>query len=432
MVSKKRSPKIVSILKPLSPTDLGDTLVYEHLAGSVRKNEPFEQDRIDDVLEAEPHSIEEESAARQLAYHYLLKTAHQALNADSEKKKALWLDRYTKASIELFGAPSKKRAKALLAQQIYQFQAYRNNPHVNQEKLEEYLSWAENKADLGEAVHFERHEEDSMKELLDGIENYLEERYGTAIDVFDEKHDDKNSSADIKKKMDTALTKLVSIEPLFEQWQPKIIPNKDVISVDAETKTIQIGENRAQMTNLELKGLFCHEILVHALRSINGSKLDENLKFGLPDYLDSEEGLGTLFEYAITKQLPEKNADRYIDTAIALGVLGERMIPRLELLEYVGLRQEIRDQASGVQDEASSEIKTRAHVNRIYRGTPGEDLVGVFTKDIVYQEGFDSITAYIFDQLKEGKQIDEIFDFVLQGKFNPTSEKEVAYVSQMY
>ena len=432
MTSKKRSPKILSILKPLSPTDLGDSLAYEHLEKTIEKNEPFEQDRIDELLEAEPHSIEEESAARQLAYHYLLKTAHQALNADTEKNQTLWLDRYTKASIELFGSPGKKRAQALLAQQINQFKSYKNNPLVDRKLLETYLSWAEGKINAQHTVKYEQHEDDSMNELLGDIENYLEDRYSNALEIFDVANEHQNNADGIKKKMDEALVRLEDSEPLFKQWQSKILPNKDVISVDAETKTIQIGENRVHMSNLELKGLFCHEILVHALRSINGSKIDENLQFGLPSYLDTEEGLGTLFEYAITKQLPEKNADRYIDIAIALGILGDKMVPRLELLNYVELRQKIRDEVSGGYEKKGAQIKSRAHVNRIYRGTPGEEKVGVFTKDIVYQEGFDAITTYIFDQQKEGKRIPEILDYILQGKFNPTSYKEVAYVSRMY
>jgi len=83
--------------------------------------------------------------------------------------------------------------------------------------------------------------------------------------------------------------------------------------------------------------------------------------------------------------------------------------------------------------QSEAETKARAHVNRIYRGTPGtEDAIGVFTKDIVYQDGFDAICSYMLDRLDAGDTIDEIIDFVMIGKFNPTSEKEVAYVAKMY
>jgi len=429
-----KAPKIISILKPLTPTDLGDSLEYKFLEETVEKNEPYEQSRLDEVLSAQPHSIEEKTATRQLAYHYLLKTAHNAMNAPSESLQTHWLDRYTQASIEIFGTPLKKRANQLLNEHIQQFEALKNIEQVDQVLLDEYLNWLKSKRSSDTRASCEEHETESLKPLLDNISEFLHSRYSAALDVFtNENIEERMTVAQAREKIETALTKLNDIEPGFSSWKVKIISNKDVISVDPETKTLQLGKNRAPMTKSELKGLFCHELLVHALRSINGAKIDENLAFGLPDYLDTEEGLGTLFEYAITKQMPEKNADRYIDIAIALGTLGETMVPRPELMQYVVMRETLRSQTDLNYTQSEAETKARAHVNRIYRGTPGtEDAIGVFTKDIVYQDGFDAICSYMLDRLDAGDTIDEIIDFVMIGKFNPTSEKEVAYVAKMY
>jgi hypothetical protein len=429
-----KAPKIISILKPLTPTDLGDSLEYEFLEETVEKNEPYEQSRLEEVLSAQPHSIEEQTATRQLAYHYLLKTAHNAMNASSESSQARLLDRFTQASIEIFGAPLKKRANQLLSEHIQQFEAFKNSEQVDQVLLEEYLAWLESKRSSDTQANNEEHEVESIENLLVDISGYLYKHYSGALDVFtDENIDEKKTIVEAKEKIETALEKLKAIEPGFSSWKVKIISNKDVISVDPETKTLQLGKNRAAMTNSELKGLFCHELLVHALRSINGAKIDESLAFGLPDYLDTEEGLGTLFEYAITRQMPEKNADRYIDIAIALGTLGETMVPRPELMQYVVMRETLRSQIDVNYAQSEVETKARAHVNRIYRGTPGtEDAIGVFTKDIVYQEGFDTICSYLLGRQKNGVSIDEIIDFVMIGKYNPTSEKEVAYVAKMY
>ena len=72
MPRQTKAPKIISILKPLTPTDLGDSLEYKFLEETVERNEPYEQLRLEEVLSAQPHSIEEKTATRQLAYHYLL------------------------------------------------------------------------------------------------------------------------------------------------------------------------------------------------------------------------------------------------------------------------------------------------------------------------------------------------------------------------
>jgi len=425
-----KAPKIVSILKPLTPTDLGDRLEYKYLEKTVEKNEPYEELRIDEVLNAPQHSIQEKIATQQLGYHYLLKTAYSAMNAPTKYSRAHWLDRYTQVSIELFGAPLKKRANQLLDKHFQQFEVFKNIEQVDQALLKEYLTWLDSKRLSDTRASSEEYENESIKNLLVDISDYLHEHYREAIDVFsDENLPEKNTIVEAMEKIETALEKLKVIEPGFSSWKVKIISNKDVISVNPKTKTLQLGKNRAAMTNSELKGLFCHELLVHALRSINGAKIDENLAFGLPNYLDTEEGLGTLFEYAVTKQMPEKNADRYIDIAIALGTLGEAKVPRPELMQYVVMRETLRSQTDLNYSQNEVEAKARAHVNRIYRGTPGtEDAVGVFTKDIVYQEGFDTICSYLLGQRKNGVSIDEIIDFVMIGKFNPTSEKEVAYV----
>ena len=189
-----KAPKIISILKPLTPTDLGDSLEYELLEETVEKNEPYEKSRLEEVLSAQPHSIEEKTAARQLAYHYLLKTAHNAMNASSESSQARLLDRFTQASIEIFGAPLKKRANQLLNEHIQQFEAFKNSEQVDQVLLEEYLAWLNAKRSRDTRVSSEEHQPKSIENLLLDISGFLHKRYGEALDVFtDENIDEKNT-----------------------------------------------------------------------------------------------------------------------------------------------------------------------------------------------------------------------------------------------
>jgi hypothetical protein len=176
-------------------------------------------------------------------------------------------------------------------------------------------------------------------------------------------------------------------------------------------------------------GLFFHEVVIHALRSVRGAEYDDLLRTGLPKYSDGEEGLGTFVEFAMTGVIPDKNPERYIDIALALGTLheGDKM-PRRELLDIVMSRELLKAQASGVVDTEYITQKVQAHVNQIYRGTPGEDIPGVYTRGILYQIGFDTIATYMSDKLAGGMPINKLMEYLLSGKFDPTNSDHEQYV----
>ena len=69
--------------------------------------------------------------------------------------------------------------------------------------------------------------------------------------------------------------------------------------------------------------------------------------------------------------------------------------------------------------------KITPHINRIYRGSEGDDIVGVFTKDIAYLDGLIKIMQYILDRINKGDNINDIMDYLLSGKFDPTNQVHV-------
>jgi len=141
----------------------------------------------------------------------------------------------------------------------------------------------------------------------------------------------------------------------------------------------------------------------------------------VPGYIDAEEGFACFVEHALSGAAPRKMYDRYLDVALALGTIDGRPHTRQELYKLVYARNTIRWQAAGKIERASNiERESWAHVNRIFRGTLGNDAVGVFTKDIAYYQGYQKMTAFVIDELNAGISPDELWSLLTMGKFDPT------------
>lgn len=199
------------------------------------------------------------------------------------------------------------------------------------------------------------------------------------------------------------------------------------MSVDTQKKTINIGRGRAPVPAEEAGVSVMHELADHVQRSVRGSEFDdEGLQYGLDDYLEFEEGLGCYMEYALTGRVPSKIANRQITASMALGQLGEgKEYDRNEIYQFLKLRTKVKMQADGVFSEelysAKSEELRTLIIDRFFRGGlgvyPGKS---VFTKDIVYGQGFSRARDFVRSQIERGANPDELFDFLLSGKFDPT------------
>ena len=79
-------------------------------------------------------------------------------------------------------------------------------------------------------------------------------------------------------------------------------------------------------------------------------------------------------------------------------------------------------------------IKTTwTHIDRIYRGGRGDSSTSsqaVFTKDIAYYDGYKKIRDYLDQSIRNGKDIEQIFEYLTLGKFNPTNPVHIQYVKQ--
>jgi len=392
-------PKVL-VLGPITPSAdsaKSERLIYPKLQPAVEKHRPYERARMARFWQTEEGSLDEHAAAQQLAMQYMLMGAHAlTFSADPE----LWSQRYTQATSEIYGLPEPK-----LAQQL----------------------WREQQNDSGEV-------EEPFKAVAERVGEFLDSKYAS---VFAALNIDIVSSESIgpdgiASKFEAAIAVLAQEHDSdWAEWTVERNDEKDSLSVVAGSKKILVGMRRANVQPQQLKALFAHEVLVHGLRGVNGQKTSKELGNGLPGYLDAEEGFGVFVEYAVSGKISEKNVDRYIDIAYALGQIDGMQHTRQELIDHAMKRATKRNDKAE-QKKAPEDLakEVYAHVNRIYRGSLGNEHVGVFTKDISYHKGFIEMARYIQEQVESGNTIDDIIAFLSSGKFDPTNSRHVDYLRE--
>jgi hypothetical protein len=390
----------LSVLKAIAPspdTKESPILQYDELTAQTDLHRPFEYERMDKFWMAETDSLEEMKYGKQLAMYYMLLGANALQSAGTEASMLLLSDRYTQLTGELYGRPDAVLAKRLWEQQI-------------SGEEQEVAPFQEASRQLGE---------------------YLNATYATVFDALElENAPDYIDTESIVERFDAGLIALANDhDESWSEWS--VVRNKkgDILSVEGLKKNIVVGMRRADVSASQLKGLFAHEVLVHAQRAVNGAKIDDELRKGLSGYINIEEGLGVFVEYSITGSVPEKNIDRYVDIAYALGDIDGIMHTRAELVEHALSRAQLRNQqrlTGKSDDQIRSEVYT--HVNRIYRGSRGDEYIGIYTKDIAYHKGFIDLGTYISDEYDATGDVATTFGYLLQGKFDPTNAAHVRYL----
>lgn len=431
-MSSEKIPNVtvLSALKPDKGSVNNDRLYYANLDPTATKHAKYDSRRWDRFSEADEGSVEESKAGEELALQYLLQTA-LALNTTGTDLKGKWSERFTQASVELYGQPDPSVVRRLIADQYIQLVNLQKKEGISQDLPASILAMYEG---IGEGGDFE---EDSteVKVVTDFLRREMVDRYSSVIKILtkDNLPDELNPSqlADI---FNEALNELQEKDKNWDGWEAILVDGANLSRVK---KNIKIGKDRVPLSKESLVGLFAHEVLVHGLRAVNGEKVSDEVRIGLPGYLLADEGLAILTEYAFTEEMPVKMIDRYIDTALALGLVDGKKSGRKELIELAVSRNVIRlgdisEDSETVQAIKISNAKKEAvqHVNRIFRGSLGNEHVAVFTKDAVYYTGFVEMADYLNQKIQEGVDPKELFDYVMSGKFNPTDDRHVEYIME--
>lgn len=425
MESDRLSPAI-GLLEAISPDpDRPDNeiLTYPSLARAIKNKQPIEDVLVRTYYAAEDDPASQLAAALKLAEIELIETAAALQNAQTYERQCELSRQFTTASTNLFGQPDATAATYLLEQLLTELCVLQTNYSVDAEQLDFLLQTYDDILRHSSAPH-EYHvafADDEADRAAAAFGGFLKECYPHSLTVFDGDPAQLIDAAGIVERFETALSQLQAHrEDFWKEWRV-LVTDDSCLSVNPQTRRLVVGSHRASVELGELRGLFGHEVLVHALRAGNGQHLSHEFERGLPGYIDAEEGFACFIEHALSGVAPHKMYDRYLDVALALGTIDGRPHTRQELFKLVHARNVVRTQAAGKTERASNiERESWSHVNRIFRGTLGNDVVGVFTKDIAYYEGYQKMTSFVIDELALGTSPDELWSLLTLGKFDPT------------
>lgn len=423
-------PSGVSMLTAFSASDEADParLTYPQLGPTAEEALQKDSALWHSFLEAEEGSLDETSLARRMAVGYLVLTSAQ-LHGTSPGRQSLASERFTQHSIELYGAPEHDYAQESAARQLLAFDELESNPDVNQERLGRIRATLRSLVGPEGPELAEAHDYTPAAEAM---KNVLYARYGDTLATFDDIEQENRtlSLKEVISAMQTGLDSLIAKDLMWSDWKAAESSGEG-LSTSVKTETLKVGRKGNYEAN-RLKPLFVHEALVHGMRGMNGRKTGvPQLEKGLPGNLDTEEGIGTFLEYAVSGVIPDKIIDRYTSVALALGHGGQPAMTRAQLQQFQLDRLVVRKQAAGkpVDTEALSRSASN-HADRIYRGSLGTDLIAVNTKDIAYFTGFTKMAEYITEELKT-KTPEEVFDYIMQGCFDPTDEAHRDFVQKV-
>lgn len=330
--------------------------------------------------------------------------------------KMLWSYVFTSSSIKLFGQPLRQEAGRLARLELDSFK--------DMSRAVDCDEFMQPLFEAYEGLLLKKHRPmpsltTKYATLLTDIKTYFEQEYADAFACFDAYPSQHVfTSHDVAAVFRQAVGRLAERDRAWADWRVTLTEATH-LSVNVGKKRIVVGKHRIPIDHASIRGLFAHEVLVHAMRGVNGAKISKRMGSGTLGYLIAEEGFGVLVESAINGFVPEKIKDRYIDIALALG--DQRGPMSREALYGVCYRRNfLRAMAEGVDPDLSSIEKISwQHVNRIYRGTLGNKYVGVFTKDIAYYRGFVRLARH-FEAARKKGLLESRIRFSLQGKFDPT------------
>ncbi|HEY8886697.1 MAG TPA: tyrosine/phenylalanine carboxypeptidase domain-containing protein [Candidatus Microsaccharimonas sp.] len=348
---------------------------------------------------------------QQFIQNYLNKTnfmelAAKVKSAETDAEKDAAKSAYMELNAELFGEPDQGTYRSLIGERIAKIQS--KELSENGQKIRDELFEL---VDLTTAEKTERFKPE--QETIDWLHDIVDSEdslYGSMLEHVPEQ--ETFSDVEIKAIFDTIIVNEFDLElgagpeDDGKLWQV-VIEDAQSINVKAAEKKVVIPSGR-ELDLEEMRGRVVHEIGVHFLRSVMGEQTDlEPLKWGLSDYYDTEEGLGSVMEQALLGKYREAGADYYITAGLAQHD-GKDFRAIFETKWRLG----VLTTKSDPTEEDITKAKEAAYKStmRIMRGT---DELPWF-KDLSYYNG----AAEVWKHLESIRGDDTEFMLVLLGKAN--------------
>jgi len=418
---------IIDLLSAITTKhDESNRLLYPNLKIAVDLQTPFVAQRERELAALQTGSLVWLHAHYKLTQVYIKKTALEYVTAPAAKKSKLAI-KFTHLSAQLYGKPDAATLHNLIKSELADLRELQDKVHPAnipdwERVIEVYSALLTDDARMPETDH-------SLAAAA--MCEHLQTHYKKVFKVVKSRRK-LIDPLQLKKIFVRAIKQLAKADSDWKKWQVVLV-DTSIVSVDGDKKTIRIGSRRSKLERVELAPLLAHELLVHAQRCINAQKIDDEiLRSPLAGYEQAEEGLGVYVEWIFSGTLPQKMKDRYIDIALALGMNKKfGRFKRTELFEFALQRAQVRASANEENiTPAQLMKKVWTHVDRIFRGTPGDDSEGVFTRDTVYYAGFIKMRRYISRQYRAGRSAPRIWRYLSAAKFDPTNHIHVDYLNE--
>lgn len=418
---------LLDAIRPSAASATQPVLQYDALEPIALQQQPLRRERQQLFDAAQKDSWDWIKYKTELQKQDIIDSAFALQQATSKAEQQLWSQRFTEASAALYGLPDSQTAASLLKQEITWLNDLAHNPHVDQKLRAEVMAFYVHHG--GQHLHSADANFTLDSTITAGVNHYILNNFGDAINaVAPDASQATLSPQDIAAAFTKGLAVLCDQNPAWSDWYV-IAKDGGSLAVHCDRHQIIVGLQREALPASQIQGKFAHEVLTHALRQVNAHATgDPIIQKGFNGYTNAEEGLACIMEYAITGTTDRRPMERYLDIALALGLFTGIPVPRAQLHRMVLARTLVAEQAKS--NNPTTELVAPGaweHVNRIYRGTRGDAIVGIFTKDIVYYEGLRTMAAFLRAESKN-QTIPQILNYLLTCKFNPFNEAQAAYI----
>lgn len=354
----------------------------------------------------------QEEAYREMSDRFIkmtqmMQAAHAFKHAASSDEKALAKADFMQRNIEVYGEPNEATYRGIMRKRILQIQGM--NLDENGQRIRDELF---NLIDVN-AYSAENSEVfEPSAETVAWMHETTLHLYGPWLECIPEGVETFDAEAIREVFQDIIDTQFAGAA---EGWKV-VVRAAQSVNVRTPEKEIIIPPEKT-MSLQRLKELICHEIGVHALRSIIGEQTDSpQLRVGTASYYDADEGLGVVVEDAFNG-VYKPHGENYYVTAGLPYFEGTDFRQTFEIISRMNM---LLTAEGKTVDDGYIEKKRAFSYGNVMRIMRGTDELPWF-KDLGYYNGAQKVWKF----LEKNRGDDTMFMFLISmGKIDPDNPED--------